>query len=70
MRKFSFDELAKRAPSALELSERFSRQAKIRRKPRSASESALLGEIIQKSVQQAKARGELVRDGKRLKIRL
>lgn len=70
MRKFSFDELAKRAPSALELSERFSRQAKIRRKPRSVSETSLLVEIIQKRVQKARESGELIRDGKRLKIRL
>ncbi|MFD1677824.1 hypothetical protein [Alicyclobacillus fodiniaquatilis] len=70
MRKFSFDELAKKAPSSLELAERFPRQAKIRRKPRSAAESLLLGEMIQNRVREARERGKLVRDGKRLIIRL
>lgn len=40
MRKFSFDEMKKQAPSTRDLSERTPRQAKIRRKPRSQEESA------------------------------
>lgn len=70
MRKMTYEQLERRAPSRLEVAERFQRQASIRRKPRSPEETRLLSEIVAIRVRQAKESGELVRDGRKFRIQI
>lgn len=70
MRKMTYEQLERRAPSRLEVAERFQRRSSIRRKPRSPEETQLLSEIVSIRVRQAKESGELVRDGQKFRIRI
>ncbi|QQE79173.1 hypothetical protein [Alicyclobacillus sp. SO9] len=70
MRKMTYEQLKARAASQLVLAERFNRELSVRRKPRSAAESRLLGKIISDRVRKAKESGELVKVGQKLKIRI
>ena len=70
MREFTFEELKERRPSNLVISERFSRQKRIRRKPRNPAERELLIRETQARVKEAERQGKLVYDGHRIIIRL
>ena len=70
MRQYKLADLERRAKSSLEMAERFGRVKRVRRRPRSAVESALMGEIIARRVREAYQSGEIMRDGERLIIRI
>ena len=69
MREFTFEELKARRPSNLVVSEEFSRQTRIRRKPRDPVERELLIRQTQARVKEAERQGKLVYDGRRIIIR-
>ena len=69
MREFTFEELKERRPSNLVISEGFSRQTRIRRKPRDPVERELLIRQTQARVKEAERQGKLVYDGQRIIIR-
>ena len=69
-RSFSYDELEKRERFLYPAWLRTSRDQRVRRKPRSPEETALLQAIVVKHIRLARERGELVRVGQTFRIRL
>lgn len=61
MREMSFEEMERRNRGrTLTIATQFTRENKVRRKPRSVEESNLIGEIISRRVQQAREAGDLI----------
>ncbi len=70
MAKFTFKELSQHRPNKLLLSERFSREKRIRRKPRNPIESDILHKRIVERVAEEEKKGRLTFANGRIHIKL